>query len=71
MAPTVRVCCAATAAILMSGVAFAKTTDIGKAEVVVPDAKSTSVEQEERRYFLTPKSSSTITYTTRKRPSSA
>lgn len=49
MKPAVRVCCAAaTIGILMSGVAFAKTTDIGKAEVVVPDVKSTSVEQQER-----------------------
>jgi hypothetical protein len=41
-------CAAATAGILMCGVAIAKTTDIGKAEVVVPDVKSTSAEQQER-----------------------
>ncbi|MCJ2074046.1 FecR family protein [Methylobacterium sp. J-030] len=48
MNPAVRVCCAATAGILISGVAFAKPADIGKAEIVVPDAKRTSIEQEER-----------------------
>jgi hypothetical protein len=46
----VRVCCAtAMAGLLLVGTAFGKTMNIGKAELVVPDVKSTSVEQEERR----------------------
>lgn len=48
MNSAVRIWCAVMAGILVPGVALAKTTDIGKAEVVVPDAKRTSVEQDER-----------------------
>ncbi|MGU3667694.1 FecR domain-containing protein [Methylobacterium sp. A49B] len=37
------------AGLLLDGTAFGRTMNIGKAELVVPDVKSTSVEQEERR----------------------